>query len=235
MYSGNQTTILSKVSFFGKPKNMERVVNVTLLPAEANSGIVFKRTDLKENNLIKMSYENVKVENDKLILKNSFGNSINNFELFLAAIWCSKIDNMLIEIDGDSIPYMDGTTEPILFALSVGKIKEFEITRKIFTINDDIGIKVGSSEISVKPSTIFKININISNSEFQFDNSELPFKDSLSRINENDQEKVKYFTILIISMIFLSGLYCNFEASFVGFDKKMIVEFFSNLFNKRIG
>ena len=63
MYTENQTTILNEISFFGKPENMEKVVNVKILPAEADTGIIFKRVDFKENNSIKVDYNNVYVEN----------------------------------------------------------------------------------------------------------------------------------------------------------------------------
>ena len=151
MYAGNQTTLLNEVSFFGKPKNMEKVVNVKLLPAEADSGIVFKRVDLKENNIIKVNYNNAFIDNNRLILKNDYDVYIHYSEILLASLWASKIDNVLIEIDGDSIPFIDGTSESFIFMLTIGRTKELEKTRNVFEVKQDIGMRIDAFEISIKP------------------------------------------------------------------------------------
>lgn len=234
MYSGNQATILNEVSFFGKPKNMERVVNVKILPAEANSGITFKRVDLKENNTIKVDYKNIKIENDRFVLKNENGVSVSNFEFLIAGIWSAKMDNLLIEIDGESVPNIDGTSEPLSFVLTVGKVKELEKTRKVFELEQEIGIRVNNFEISVKPSKSFIINMDLDGKQFVFNNGELPFKDTLSKISEDSSDKLKYYTLLAASIIYFSNHYCNFEVSFKNFDKKITCDFFENLFNNRL-
>ena len=98
MYTGNQATILNEVSFFGKPKNMEKVVNVNLLPADFNTGIVFKRTDLKKDNIIKLDYENIFIENDKMVLKNKANVAVNDVELLIVSLWADRLDNVIIEL-----------------------------------------------------------------------------------------------------------------------------------------
>lgn len=233
MYTGNQTTILNEVSFFGKPKNMERIVNVKILPSEVDSGIVFKRVDLKENNIIKVNFDNAFVENDNLILKNQNGVSIFNTEALLATIWSAKIDNLLIEIDGDSIPYIDGTSEPLNFLLTIGRTKELNKNRKVFELSQDMGIRIGDFEIYIKQSKSFIVSVNLADNHFKFDNEVLPFKDWLSKINEKSENKAKYSIISIISIIFLSNMFCLFDVEFKNFDKKHTFDFFKNLFNNK--
>ena len=230
MYTGNQTTILNEVSFFGKPKNMEKVVNVKILPSEVDSGIIFKRTDLKENNIVKVDFKNAYIENDRLILKNQEGVSVSNIELLLASIWSAKIDNLLIEIDGDSVPYIDGTSEPLTFLLTIGRIKELDKNRKIFEVVQDIGVRIDDFEISIKPNKTFVVNVNTSNSSFKFDNGIFPFKDWLSRISDESENKAKYDVISTIAIIFLSNMFCLFEVEFKNYNKKITIEFFKNLF-----
>ncbi len=230
MYTGNQTTILNEVSFFGKPKNMEKVVNVKILPSEVDCGIVFKRVDLKENNIVKVDFKNAYIENDKLILRNQDGASISNIEPLLASIWAAKIDNLLIEIDGDSIPYIDGTSEPLTFLLTIGKIKELSKNRKIFETSQEIGIRIDDFEISIKPNKTFVINVKTSGSSFEFDNGVLPFKDWLSKVGDNSEDVAKYDIILTIAIIFLSNMFCLFEVEFKNYNKKTTLEFFKNLF-----
>ena len=230
MYTGNQTTILNEVSFFGKPKNSERVVNVKILPSEVDSGVVFKRVDLKENNIIKTNFKNSFIENDRLVLKNEYGVSISNVELLLASIWATKIDNLLIEIDGDAIPYIDGTSEPLTFLLTIGKTNELNKNRKVFEISRDIGIRIDNFEISIKPSKTFAINMTASNNSFNFDNSIFPYKDWLSKISNESEDKLKYNIISTIAIIFLSNMFCMFNVDFKNYNKEITLGFFKNLF-----
>ncbi len=229
MYTGNQTTILNEVSFFGKPKNMEKIVNVKLLPAEFNTGIVFKRVDLKKDNIIKLDYENTFIENDKIVLRNKANVVINDIELLIASLWSDRLDNIIIELDGDSIPYIDGTSEPISFLLTVGKTKDLNKIRNIFELEQDIGMKVGESEISIKPSSSFIIEMENNNETFAFDNSILPFNDWLSKVKEDSEDKNKVNTISALAIIFISGKYCRFEAKFKNFNKKIAYDFFKNI------
>lgn len=234
MYTGNQATILNEVSFFGKPKNMEKVVNVKLLPGDFNTGIVFKRVDLKKDNIIKLDYENIFIENNKIVLKNKAGVVINDVELLIASLWADRLDNITIELDGDSIPYIDGTCEPLSFLLTVGKTKELNKIRNIFELEQDIGMKVGESEISIKPSNSFIIEVENNNEIFSFDNSILPFKDWLSKIKEDSNDKNKLNVISALAIIFISGKYCRFEAKFKNFDKKIACDFFKNILSKNV-
>ena len=228
MYIGNQTTILNPVYFFGKPKNSQKVVNVKILPADVDTGIVFKRTDLKENNIIKLSYDNMVIENDNIILKNN-NISISNVENLLASIWADRLDNVIIELDGDAIPYIDGTSEPISFLLTTARIKEFEKARNVFELNENVSVKIGSSEINLKKGNgALKIKISNEFNSFEFDNGILPFKDTLSTINE-DGDKLKLDTISTLVIIFIGGKYCNFDVEFKNFNKKVAYEFFKNI------
>ena len=233
MYTGNQTTILNEISFFGKPKNMEKVVNVKLLPADVDSGIIFKRVDLKENNIIKVNYSNAFIENDRLILKNSEDVCIKHVELLLASIWSGKIDNLIVEIDGDTIPYIDGTSEPISFLLTIGKIKELDKSRKVFETTQEMGMRIDNFEISIRPDKSFIIYIKNGDNEFKFDNGILPYKDWLSKVNEDSGDKAKYSVISTIAIIFISNLFCSFNVEIKNFNKKTTFDFFKNLLNNK--
>ena len=230
MYTGNQTTILNEISFFFFFLNKEKVVNVKIIPANIDDGIIFKRVDLTEGNIIKLNYKNSYIENDKLIIKNEENIFVDNVELLIAALWAAKIDNAVIELDGESIPYIDGTTEPLSFLLTIGKTRELDKTRNIFELNNEICVKFNQSSISAKPSKSFIIDINDENGNFVFDNNILPYKDYLSFFNEESKDVSRYHTIMIIALIFISNSYCLFEINATNFDKKTVFEFFKNLF-----
>ena len=236
MYTESQTTILNEVSFFGKPENMEKIVNVKILPAQVDTGIIFRRVDFKENNEITVNYDNAFIENDKLVIKNKNGVCVNNIELLLASIWALKIDNVIIELDGDSLPFIDGTSEPLLFLLAIANKKELDKKRKIFILEQEIGARLDDHEINVKPSQSFSISVqdNAYNS-FTYNAIYLPYKDWLSKvaIYSDDKNKIKADIVSCIAIIFISNAFSLFEVDIKNFDKKMAFNFFKNLFDSQ--
>ena len=233
MYGDEEATILNYQEFFGKSKNKKKDVNVKLLPADSGKKIIFKRIDLERNNILELNYSNTFIENNELILKVSDDIYVRNIEILLASIWAEKLDDLLIEIDDDSVPYIDGTCEPISFLLSIGKRKKFNVNREIFTIKNNIDFKIDNFEISVKPSISFSIYIKNEDSEFLFNNKTMPFKNYLSKINENEKNIAQYNILSVIAMIFISGYYCQFSVEIKNFNKQNVFDFFKkNLFNK---
>lgn len=230
MYGVNQSTILNEVSFFGKPENMEKAVNVKILPSVADSGVVFKRVDLKENNIINLNFQNAYIENNELILKNEHGVSIRNVELLIASIWAAKIDNLIIEIDDGVLPYIDGTSESFSFLFAIGQIKELEKNKKMFEVTQDIGVRVDDFEVDLKPSKHFILNIKNKDSHFEFNANLLPFKDWLSRVSVKNDNKAKFDTISLIAIIFLSVRFSFFEANLKNYNKELTLNFFKNIF-----
>ena len=82
-----------------------------------NEGIVFKRTDLKKNNIIKADYKNVSSAKLCTTLENKNGVKVSTVEHLLAAFYISGIDNALIEINNEEVPIMDGSAKDFLKVL----------------------------------------------------------------------------------------------------------------------
>ena len=117
--------------------------------------------------------------------------------------------------------------------LTIGRTKELEKTRNVFEVKQDIGMRIDAFEISIKPFNSFSVNIINQDESFKFDNGELPYKDWLSRISEDSDEKLRYNVISTIAIIFISGLFCTFSVELKNFDKKITFEFFKNFFVNR--
>ena len=81
-----------------------------ITPAKEDQGIVFKRVDLTENNLINASYRNVRPRLCNT-LENEHGVKVSTVEHLLAALYFSGIDNAIIEIDNIEVPIMDGSAK----------------------------------------------------------------------------------------------------------------------------
>ena len=131
----NQKTIKKTTRFSGIGLHSGKLVNVSINPSDPNSGIVFKRVDLKNDNLIYPSFANVNNTSLNTTICNEFGVKVSTIEHLMGALFGLGIDNALIEIDNEEVPILDGS----------GK----EFIEKILAVGFDI---------SNKPYKIIKIN-----------------------------------------------------------------------------
>ena len=82
--------------------------NLTIKPAEPNTGIIFKRIDLKEHNIIVPNIFNVSSAIFCTTISNANDVSISTVEHLMGALYGMGIDNALIEIDNQEVPILDG-------------------------------------------------------------------------------------------------------------------------------
>ena len=102
-----------------------------MLPAEENNGIIFKRVDLREKNIIKADYNNISSTVLCSTLKNFSGTKVSTIEHLLAAFYIVGIDNIIVEIDNEEIPIMDGSSKEFIHILKVLALKN-KRKKKIF-------------------------------------------------------------------------------------------------------
>jgi UDP-3-O-[3-hydroxymyristoyl] N-acetylglucosamine deacetylase len=156
----SQKTINSKIDCSGLGLHSNNKVNLTLLPAPENSGIIFRRVDVKDkNNEIIANYLNVSATNLGTVIKNSSGVEVATVEHLMAAIWGCGIDNLIIEIDSIEVPIMDGSSEPFVFLIECAGISEQSINRKEIEILKTIRFDEEDKFIEVSPNKEFSMNI----------------------------------------------------------------------------
>ena len=154
----NQTTIKSSVSLDGVGIHTGKDVKLTFNPAEANTGYVFKRVDLEGNPLIEaLSKYVVNTQRGTTLEKN--GIKLKTIEHVLAALVGLEIDNVLIEINAEEPPIMDGSSKFFIDALQEAEIEELNTHRKEYIIKDTITFKDEEygSEITVIPSDTYQV------------------------------------------------------------------------------
>ena len=96
-----QKTLSKKISFKGIGIHTGQAVNLTINPASPNSGIIFKRVDLKNNNIVHANYLNV--TNTMLYhYINEYGVKVSTIEHLMGALYGVGVDNAMIEIDSRS-------------------------------------------------------------------------------------------------------------------------------------
>ena len=140
MFKKFQQTIAKKVSFEGIGLHSGKIARVSLNPATENSGIVFKRTDIKGNNIIKANYQNVSSTTLCTVLKNENNSTISTVEHLVAAFYITGIDNVLVEVDNAEIPIMDGSSKDFIEIINSAGIKEQSKKRKYVKVIKEIEI-----------------------------------------------------------------------------------------------
>jgi len=133
-----QKTILSPTSFKGLGLHSGVNSTVKLLPADADTGIIFKRTDIKNNNTIKATYENVTSARLCTTLENKNGITVSTVEHLLAALYIVGIDNVVVEINNKEIPIMDGSSKEFVEILNKVGTKKLEKFRKFLKVTESI-------------------------------------------------------------------------------------------------
>ena len=158
-----QKTLSETIAFSGIGLHSGKRSNIKLIPANEDSGIVFKRTDLTKNNTIKANFENVTSTRLCTTLENKSGVKVSTVEHLLAAIYIAGIDNTIIEIDNDEVPIMDGSSKDFLNAINETQIKIQSKKRKYLKVTDIIELEDGNRKIAIEPhdtslEVSFKLN-----------------------------------------------------------------------------
>ena len=147
-----QKTILKEVVFKGIGLHSGLKTEVKILPAAENHGIVFKRTDLNKNNVIKANFENVSSAKLCTTLQNKFEVSVSTVEHLLAALYITGIDNALIEISNSEVPIMDGSSKEFVETITCAGVKTLNAKRKYLKIIKKFKLQENEREVSIEPN-----------------------------------------------------------------------------------
>jgi UDP-3-O-[3-hydroxymyristoyl] N-acetylglucosamine deacetylase len=150
-----QTTIQREVSTEGVGLHTGVFGHVRLLPAPADTGIVFRRTDL-DNFLIEASGQNVaRVSYATSLMKQ--GVLLSTTEHLLAAIYSSGLDNVFIDIDAIEVPILDGSAEPFLQLLDAAGIRKLRRRRRYLKITRPVEVIEADRRIGIYPADEFHV------------------------------------------------------------------------------
>ena len=147
-----QLTISEPVSLEGIGLHTGKNAELRILPGNDDQGIIFKRSDLTDNNIIEANYNNV--SNAKLCttLKNKSGIKVSTVEHLLAALYISEIDNAVIEINNEEVPIMDGSAKDFLSLIQKAGIKKLSKKKKYLKILKKVDFTDGDRKISIEPN-----------------------------------------------------------------------------------
>ncbi len=192
----NQKTINDSVNFQGIGLHSGKQVKLSLKPSEPDTGIVFKRVDIRTNNLVYPNFMNVSNTALNTTISNNFGVEVSTIEHLMGALFGLGIDNVLVEIDNKEVPILDGSAKIFIDKiLSVG-LKVSNKPIKIIKIKNKIEFIDGDRFISIEPS---KISLEI---DFK-----LKYK---NKIIGNQRNKINVYED-DLKEIFNSRTFCLFE------------------------
>ena len=192
----NQKTIKKPIKIDGVGLHNGKKVHMEIKPAQPNTGILFKRIDLKNNNLIIPGVFNVSSALYCTTISNNFGASVSTIEHLMGALYGMGIDNALIEIDNDEVPILDGSAKIYVEKIKKVGIEKSEVPIKIIKILNTISLKEGNKTISIEPN---KISLDI-DFEIKYENSFIGNQRNQIKVYEDD-----------LSNIYNSRTFCLFE------------------------
>ena len=192
----NQKTILKPISFKGVGLHSGLNVNLLLKPAEPNTGILFKRIDLKENNILIPSFLNVTNTSLNTTISNDCGAKVSTIEHLMGALSGLGIDNVLVEIDNEEVPILDGSAKTFVEKIISSGFKTSQTPIKIIKILKKVEFIEDSKYIFIEPSVL---NLSI---DFQ-----LKFT---NKFIGNQRNKIKVYEDNLTD-IFNSRTFCLYE------------------------
>ena len=192
----NQKTLKNSLNFSGIGLHSGKISNICLRPSEPNTGIVFKRVDLKTNNIIYPNFSNVSDTFLNTTISNEFGAKVSTIEHLMGALYGLGVDNVLIEIDNDEVPILDGSAKEFIEKIIKIGLRKSEAPIKIIKINKKVIFNEKERFISIEPS---KLSLDI-DFELKYKNSVIGNQKNKVNIYEDD-----------LNDIFNSRTFCLFE------------------------
>ena len=192
----SQSTIAKKVSFSGVGIHTGNKVKMNVLPSTPNTGIVFKRTDLKQNNIVIPNFENVSEATLCTTVSNQFGVKVSTIEHLMAAFLGLGIDNVVVELDSQEVPILDGSARDFVKILKDTGLKNSDVPIKLIKINNHVELEYEDKYISIdKSNTTLEIEFEIN---YQ------------NKVIKNQKNKVNVFEDNLDD-IFNSRTFCLYE------------------------
>ncbi len=191
-----QKTISKKISFEGVGIHTGNNVKMDIFPARPNTGIIFKRIDLKKNNIVIPNYNNVCEATLCTTIANEYGVKVSTVEHLLGAFYGLGIDNALVEINSQELPILDGSAKQFVESIKNSQLNYSDTPIKIIKIENRLEINDENKFISIDKS-----NVNL---DIDF---EIKYENELINTQRN---KINIFEDNLTD-VFTSRTFCLYE------------------------
>ena len=146
--SQKQQTLNGPVSFQGKGLHTGLNVKMTFLPAEAGSGIRFRRTDMEGAPEVEALADYV-VDTARGTTIERKGVRVSTIEHVMAALWSCGVDNAIVEVDAPETPIMDGSAREYAEAIERIGLKEQDADRVYYEINEKTVFSIEDKDVEI--------------------------------------------------------------------------------------
>jgi len=154
-----QTTLKQSVSISGHGLHTGEPSRVTLHPAPAYTGYVFRRTDLNNFEIPAAPQFVARVSYATTLMRQ--GVMISTVEHLLAALAGSQLDNCIIDVDSLEVPITDGSAEPFIEMIEKAGIARLEAPRQFLRVLKHVDVAQGERRMSIGPAEAFSISCQI--------------------------------------------------------------------------
>ena len=182
----NQKTVNSNVNFEGIGLHTGINSKITIKPSSPNSGIIFRRIDLKKNNIVYPNIFNVSNAVLCTTISNEHNVKISTIEHLMAALYGLGIDNAEIDINAQEVPILDGSAKIFVDKILEAGIKNSDVPIKIIKIEKKVETIDKNKSILIEPS---KISLEI-DFEINFKNKFINNQRNLINVYQDDLSKV---------------------------------------------
>lgn len=146
-----QNTVKNSITLEGIGLHTGKPSKIRIVPSDLDQKIIFKRVDLRSNNLIEANFKNVSSAKLCTTLENEHGVKVSTVEHLLAALYISEIDSAVIEINSEEVPIMDGSARDFLQALKKSGLRTLNTKRKYLKLLNKVELLDGQRSINVTP------------------------------------------------------------------------------------
>ena len=181
-----QKTISKNIQVQGVGLHSGKKATLTIKPAKPNTGIVFKRVDLDKNNEIIPDVYNVCSAVLCTTISNEYGAKVSTIEHLMGALFGLGIDNVLIEINSEEVPILDGSGKIFVEKLNEAGVVHSNDPIKVIKINNKVDLQKGPKRISIEPS---KINLEI-DFEIEYNNPLIGLQKNSVKVYEDDLKEI---------------------------------------------
>ncbi len=156
-----QNTLRRSINCVGVSLHGGDKVSLTLRPADADTGIVFRRIDLPGSKEILANWENVIDTRMCTTISNADGVTVSTIEHLMSALAGCGVDNVYIDLNGPEVPVMDGSAQPFVFLIECAGLLEQEAYRRIIEVLKPVRVENGDKMAELTPSDTFSVMFEI--------------------------------------------------------------------------
>ncbi len=156
-----QQTLKNPINCSGVALHSGAKVSMVLHPAEADTGIVFRRTDAAGGSEVQALWRNAIETPLCTTLVDGRGNQIATIEHLMAALAGCGIDNAVIELNGPEVPIMDGSAAPFVFLIECAGVAVQDSPRRALRILSDVAVSEPHRAAALAPGSGYTVGFEI--------------------------------------------------------------------------